>query len=64
MMMWCSSNMNSNDIMPPHFYVEQMECEHKQHNDDVVHIICEPSDVTLDMCDTYTHALHMCSMWK
>ena len=50
MMTWCSYNVNTNDVMPPHFYVAQMECEHWQHHGDVVCIICEPCDVTMGMC--------------
>ena len=26
MMTWCSYNVNTNDIMPPHSYMAQMEC--------------------------------------
>ena len=29
MMMWCSCNVNTNDIMPPHSYVAQMECKYQ-----------------------------------
>ena len=54
MMTLCSYNVNTNDIMPPRFYVAQMECECWQHHGDVVCIICEPCDVRMGMCITCT----------
>ena len=45
LMTWCSYNVNTNDIMPPHSNVAQMECECWLCHGDVVHIICAPCDV-------------------
>ena len=28
MMTWCSYNANTNDVMPPRFYMARMECKH------------------------------------
>ena len=45
--------------MPHHSYVAEMEHECQSCHDDMVHTICEPSDVTSGMHDTCACMAHM-----
>ena len=55
MMMWCSGNVNTNDIMPTHSYMAQMECKCQCHHDGDVHINSNPSDITSGMHSMYVY---------
>ena len=59
MMTWCSYNTNTNDVMPHHSNMAQMECECWWHHGDVVCIISKPCDVTMGMCITHACMVHV-----
>ena len=56
MLTWCCYNANSNEVMPPHLNMAQIEHELWKCHGDMVHIIWEPCDITMGM-----HVMCMCA---